>query len=193
MDVSKNLEDKAKKYGASVRDLIMADLVGIGYTENDAYAIAYNGMMPMQVYQIRDAREKTLKKAGYKRALSARLEQQGMNEQLTIDGEDELIDKRKTAKLIMNAALKQPNDSKERIEGLMKYADIMGYKRDNEDIDATENINFFFPLKCNQCPLLTAYNEAVSKKDEIRPVEMGRIIETAQPIMKKAKKKGAED
>lgn len=190
MDVSKNLEDKAKKYGASVRDLIMADLVGIGYTENDAYAIAYNGMMPMQVYQIRDAREKTLKKAGYKRALSARLEQQGMSEHLTFDGEDELIDKRKTAKLIMNAALKQPNDSKERIEGLMKYADIMGYKRDTEDVDTTESISFFFPLKCNQCPLLIAYNESV--KDKIRPVEMGRIIEMAQPIIKKAKKKSAE-
>lgn len=192
MDVSKNLEDKAKKYGASVRDLIMADLVGIGYTENDAYAIAYNGVMPMQVYQVREAREKILKKAGYKRALSARLEQQGMNEHLPVDGEDELIDKRKTAKLIMNAALKQPNDSKERIEGLMKYADIMGYKRDVEDSDATESISFFFPLKCNQCPLLIAYNDAASKKDEIRPVEMGRIIEMAQPIMKKAKKKSAE-
>lgn len=191
MDVSKNLEDKAKKYGASVRELIMADLVGIGYTENDAYAIAYNGVTPMQVYQIREAREKALKKAGYKRALSARLEQQGMSEHLPTDGEDELIDKRKTAKLIMNAALKQPNDSKERIEGLMKYADIMGYKRDTEDVDTTESISFFFPLKCNQCPLLIAYNESV--KDKIRPVEMGRIIEMAQPIIKKAKKKGAED
>ena len=192
MDVSKNLEDKAKKYGASVRDLIMADLVGIGYTENDAYAIAYNGVMPMQVYQIREAREKILKKVGYKRALSARLEQQGISEHMPTEGEDELIDKRKTAKLIMNAALKQPNDSKERIEGLMKYADIMGYKRDVEESDVTENISFFFPLKCNQCPLLIAYNDAQSKKGEIKPVEMGRIIEMAQPILKKAKKKSAE-
>ena len=192
MDVSKNLEDKAKKYGASVRDLVMADLVGIGYTENDAYAIAYNGVMPMQVYQMREAREKALKKAGYKRALSARLEQQGMSEHLPTDGDDELIDKRKTAKLIMNAALKQPNDSKERIEGLMKYADIMGYKKDVEENDVTENISFFFPLKCNQCPLLIAYNETVAKKDEIRPVEMGRIIEMAKPIIKKAKKKSTE-
>lgn len=192
MDVSKNLEDKAKKYGASVRDLIMADLVGIGYSENDAYAIAYNGVTPMQVYQIREAREKALKKAGYKRALSARLEQQGMSEHLPIDGEDELIDKRKTAKLIMTAALKQPNDSKERIEGLMKYADIMGYKKDVEETDATESISFFFPLKCYDCPFLVAYNENVSAKDQIRPVEMGRIIEMAKPIIKKAKKKSAE-
>ena len=66
MDVSKNLEDKAKKYGASVRDMIMADLVGIGYSENDAYAIAYNGVMPMQVYQVREAREKILNKVGYR-------------------------------------------------------------------------------------------------------------------------------
>ena len=192
MDVSKNLEDRAKKYGASVRDLIMADLVGIGYSENDAYAIAYNGMIPMSTFQMRDAREKTLKKAGYKRALSARLEQQGMSDHLPVDGEDELIDKRKTAKLIMTAALKQPNDSKERIEGLMKYADIMGYKKDVEEADATESISFFFPLKCNQCPFLFAYNETASKKDQVRPVEMGRIIEMAQPIIKKAKKKSAE-
>ena len=92
----------------------------------------------------------------------------------------------------MTAALKQPNDSKERIEGLMKYADIMGYKRDAEEVDTTESISFFFPLKCNQCPLLITYNESVSKKDQVRPVEMGRIIEMAQPIIKKAKKKSAE-
>lgn len=192
MDVSKNLEDKAKKFGASVRDMIMADLVGIGYTESDAYAIAFNGVTPMSMYQLREAREKILKKVGYKRALAARLEQQGMSEHLHIDGEDELIDKRKTAKLIMNAAMKQPLDSKERIDGLMKYADIMGYKRDVEESDVTENISFFFPLKCNQCPLLIAYNDAQSAKGEIKPVEMGRIIEMAQPIIKKAKKKSAE-
>ena len=104
----------------------------------------------------------------------------------------ELIDKTQTAKLIMRAALKQPNDSKERIEGLMKYADIMGYKKDVEEADATESISFFFPLKCNQCPFLFAYNETASKKDQVRPVEMGRIIEMAQPIIKKAKKKSAE-
>ena len=192
MDVSKILEDKAKKYGASFRDLIMADLVGIGYSESDAYAIAYCDIMPMQVYQVRDAREKILKKAGYKRALAARLEQQKNIEHLPVEGEDDLMDKRKTAKLIMNAAMKQPLDSKERIDGLMKYADIMGYKRDVEESDVTENISFFFPLKCNQCPLLMAYNDAQSKKGEIKPVEMGRIIEMAQPIIKKAKKKSAE-
>lgn len=192
MDVSKGLEDKAKKYGASFRDLIMADLVGIGYSENDAYAIAYCDVMPIQVYQIRDTREKILKKSGYKRALAARLEQQKNIEHMPTDGEDDLMDKRKTAKLIMNAAMKQPLDSKERIDGLMKYADIMGYKRDVEESDVTENISFFFPLKCNQCPLLIAYNDAQSKKGEVKPVEMGRIIEMAQPIIKKAKKKSAE-
>lgn len=191
MNVSKKLEDQAKKFGASARDLIMADLMGIGYSESDAYAIAYGDIAPSNMYQLRNDREKITKKVGFKRALEARLEQQKSLEHLEIDGED-LMDKRKTAKLIMTAAMKQPLDSKERIDGLMKYADIMGYKRDGEENEITEDIKFFFPLKCYDCPFLITYNENVPTNDQIRPVEMVRIIEMAKPIIKEAKKKSAE-
>gem|GEM_PF-5619585 len=57
----------------------------------------------------------------------------------------------------MTTALKLPPDSKERIEGLMKYSDLMGYKKDEVESDNTDTINFFLPLKCDKCPLLAAY------------------------------------
>ena len=89
----------------------------------------------------------------------------------------------------MKAALKQPSDSKERIEGLMKYSDLMGYKKEEADIDPTENINFFLPMKCDQCPLLYAYNDwlKANGEKEVGAVEMGRIMSISHTIIEAAK------
>ena len=101
----------------------------------------------------------------------------------------ELKDKRETARLILKAAMAQDPESKERIEGLMKYSDLMGYKKE-EVADEIDNINFFFPLKCNQCPLLYAYNEYLQSIGETKmaSVEMPNIIEKAHPILQMARK-----
>ena len=66
-------------------------------------------------------------------------------------------------------------------------------KKENEQgtEDETDAISFFFPAKCNQCPLLYAYNEEMKKNTDsqgkiIRPVEMGRVIRLAQTIIQAA-------
>lgn len=58
----------------------------------------------------------------------------------------------------------------------------MGYKKDEADTYATESIEFFLPLKCDQCPLLRSYNEyrKEHKKRELKPVEMGHVMLRAE-------------
>lgn len=194
MKLSKNKLNEAKRLGIKPEWLIAADLITVGYTEDDAFEISHSLIsMTKSALQNDNIKREMLNSPVFKKALEARME--AHNENATVIGADsELIDKTQTAKLIMRAAMKQPNDSKERIEGLMKYADIMGYKKDDVEAGIDESISFFLPLKCDQCPLLKAYNEEQKKQggETIRPVEMGHVIKTAQQAIKEAKEKSAE-
>lgn len=189
MEISTPKRTEAKKLGHDrVEDLIYADLRVLGYSENDAFAIAYNsiyGSMAGNAYT--SACNKVANDKKIKRLIAKRMEQHKSVASIATDNE-ELMDKTKTARLIMQAAMKQPYDSKERIEGLMKFADIMGYKREEVDENGEETIHFFFPLKCNQCPLLFAYNEFVkaNKGKEVRPIEMNAILAFSQPMIEQA-------
>lgn len=173
-------EKEAKKLGIGNRELVMADLMCIGYTEKDAYAIAFHGPTMAQSSDfISKRRNEKVKNPKFKRALEARKEVHKANGiAVDADVDDELLDKRTTAKLIMSAAMKQPADSKERIEGLMKYSELMRYKSDDVEGSATDNIHFFLPLKCSQCPLFNEYNRKKKASGEapMRPDEMNNLV-----------------
>lgn len=195
MKLSKNKLNEAKRLGIKPEWLIAADLITVGYTEDDAFEISHSLIsITKSALQNDNIKREMLGSPVFRKALEARMD--AHRENAAVIGEDgELIDKTQTAKLIMRAAMKQPNDSKERIEGLMKYADIMGYKKDDVEAGMDESISFFLPLKCDQCPLLKAYNKEMEKQggETIRPVEMGHVIKTAKAAIEKAKKKSAEE
>lgn len=190
MELSPTKTKEANKYKVPVQYLLMADLCALGYTEVDAYNIAYPENSILSLQQNKGIRENILLSAKFKKVAEARYEIINHKQTEKASAKDnELMDKRQTAKLIMTAAMKQPADSKERIEGLMKFSDLMGYKKDDVSTGMAENINFFFPLKCNQCPLLYAYNEEMKKQGEqkTQPVEMERVIRLAHKIIQVAK------
>lgn len=176
---------EAKKLGVSQNQLVMADLCVIGYTESDAFDIAFQEYSTMNADAYRSMKAREISSAKFKRLFQTRLDAHKGSQAITDDSE--LMDKAQAARLIMKAAMKQDAGSKERIEGLMKYADLMGFKGNEVEDSSMENISFFFPLKCNQCPLLMSYNEAMKERGEkeIRPVEMGRVIERAKAVIDK--------
>ena len=188
MELSQTFKKQAKKLGVTEQYLIMADLMSIGYSEMDAYTIAYPENAALSAQQNKSIREKVSSSAKFQALLETKTGS-------TSDGEpteqiDSLLDKNQTAKLIMKAAMEQPANSKERIEGLMKYSDLMGYKKEDTG-DTKDSIIFAFPIKCNQCPLLSTYNEYRKNngEQELRPVEMERIIRQAADIIDKARNK----
>ena len=187
LELSPSFKKQAKKLNVSEAQIIMADLISIGYTENDAYVIAFQENAALSVQTNASIREKILASQKFKALLKARSER-NMSEGVQTETED-LLDKTQTAQLIMQSALKLPVDSKERIEGLMKYSDLMGYKKEDAG-DTKDQIMFAFPIKCYQCPLLHSYNEFRKKngEKELRPVEMDRVIRQADEIIKEAQK-----
>ena len=191
MELSTNKKLEAKKLGASVGELVMADLLSIGYTENDAFTIAFPEYAGLgQQLQLANKRKTTSNMAFKELCEKRRLSNANILEFSGDTADIELIDNEMTAKEILKIAKKMPEGSKERGEMFMKYADLTR-KNDAATNEAMDSFRFYFPVKCNQCPLFYAYNEWVSQKGqrEIRPVEMDGIIRNAAPMIERAKKK----
>lgn len=193
MELSKQKQTEAKKLNVTVQYLVMADLMAVGYSENDAYIIAYPENEGLSVQQNNSIRTNIVESVKFKKLLDNRRTRvkDGVAAPVMLD-EVELVGTEEVMKEILRSAKQQPVGSKERADLFAKYNEI---KTKNEQgvEDDTDNINFVFPLKCNQCPLLYSYNEYLKEHGEveIRAVEMNRIMSLSHKIIQAAK--DAED
>lgn len=191
MDLSSSKKAEAKKLGCSVNELVMADLLSLGYTENDAYLVAYPEDATLSVQYQQANRRKIASRTSFVELCEHRKITNAQTLEFSGDIEEiDLIDSETTAKEILKIARRMPEGSKERGEMFMKYADLTR-KNDAATDEATEQFNFYFPIKCNQCPLFDAYKSYLkqNKQKELRPVEIEAVIRNAAPIMEKARKK----
>ena len=189
MDLSKQKQTEAKKLNVTMQYLVMADLMAIGYSENDAYAIAYPENAALAMQQNNSIRNNIVESVKFKKLLETRRSRvkDGIATPMQLD-EVELVGTEEVLKEILRSAKQQPIGSKERADLYAKYNDIKK-ESEQETSDETDNINFVLPLKCNQCPLLYAYNDYLREHNlqEVRPVEMGRIMSLAHTIIQAAK------
>lgn len=187
--LSKQKENEAKKLGVTIQYLVMADLMAVGYSEEDAFVIAYPENMGRAEHLNSSVRKTVVESAKFNKLLEDRRSRikDGVAAPARLD-EVELVGTEEVMKEILRSAQQQPLGSKERADLFAKYNEI---KTKNEQgiEDDSDNINFVFPLKCNQCPLLYSYNEVMKENGgkEIRPVEMGRVIDMAHTIIQAAK------
>ena len=189
MELSKQKQTEAKKLNAPVQYLVLADLMSVGYSESDAYAIAYPENEGLSVQQNNSIRSNIVESAKFKKLLENRRNRvkDGVAAPVLLD-EVELVGTEEVMKEILRSARQQPVGSKERAELFSKYNEIKT-KTEQGVEDDTDYINFVFPLKCNQCPLLYAYNDYLKQlgEKEVRPVEMGRIMKLTHKIIQAAK------
>ena len=185
MELSKQKQTEAKKLNVTVQYLAMADLMAIGYSEQDAFAIAFPENEALAKQQNDSIRKNIVESAKFKKLLDNRKQRVKDGVATPVELEDvELVSTEEVLKEILRSAKQQPVGSKERADLYAKYNDI---KKENEQgaEDETDTINFYFPLKCSH------YNEEAKKcKDEkgniIRPVEMGRVIKLSKKIIQAA-------
>ena len=191
MELSSAKRMEAKKLGVTVQELIMSDLLSIGYGEVDAYIIAYPEDAALSLMMQQANRKKITSRTKFVELCEQRKVLNSNTLAFSGDTSDiELIDNEMTAKEILKIAKTMPEGSKERGEMFMKYADLTR-KNDAATDEAMDAMQFYFPVKCNQCPLFDSYNTFMreNKRKEIRPVEMDDVIRKAETIMEKAKKK----
>lgn len=190
MDLSPNKTKEARSLKCTVNELVFADLLSIGYTEQDAYILAYPADAALSLRMQKTNMENITRRGKFK-ALCEQVRKKNAST-LSVPSEAggvELIGAEDVAKEILMSAKTQPVGSKERADLMAKYNDI---RKDNEQVteDVTEAIHFYLPVKCHQCPLFTAYNVYLSGRGEaeVRPVEMEGIIRHGDRIVKKIKK-----
>lgn len=187
MELSKQKQQEAKKLGVTVQYLVMADLCAAGYSEADAYEVAFPDNAALAAQQNTSIRKNISESAKFRRLLEERRERLRQYDPVPY-GEIELIGAEETAKEILKVAQKMDQGSKERGEMFMKYADLIRRNEQGTE-DVTDAISFGLPLKCNQCPLLYSYNEEMRRQEdgkEIRPVEMERVIRLSRKIIQAA-------
>lgn len=189
MDLSSPKIREAKKLNVTVQYMVMADLMSVGYSENDAYTVAYPENAALSAQQNNSIRKNIIESVKFKKLLENRRSRvkEGVATPVSLD-EVELVGTEEVLKEILRSAKQQPVGSKERADLYAKYNDI---KKESEQVetDETDNINFFLPAKCHQCPLLYAYNDYLKEhgEKEVKPVEMGRIMYLAHTIIQAAK------
>lgn len=194
LDLSPSMKKQAKKLGCPEQQIVLADLMSIGYSESDAYSIAYPENAGLSAKQNDSIMRNILSTAKFKKVLDERRAniKSGAAIPIPVD-EIELVGTEEVLKEILRSAKQQPTGSKERADLFAKYNDI---KRESEQTvnNEQDSITFAFPIKCYQCPLLFQYNEYRKENGEreLRPVEMERVIKLADSIIKKAKKKEEE-
>lgn len=189
MDLSKQKQTEAKKQNVTVQYLVMADLMAIGYSEADAYVIAYPENIALDIKKSGSIRNSIVESTKFRNLLEDRRARvkEGIATPAMLD-EIELVGTDEVLKEILRSAKQQPLGSKERADLYAKYNDIK--KESEQDMtDETDSINFVFPIKCNQCPLLYAYNDYLKENNlqEVKPVEMGRIMSISHRIIQAAK------
>nr|DAJ98092.1 MAG TPA: hypothetical protein [Caudoviricetes sp.] len=172
MEFSKRVEKEAKKYGVDAQALVMADLLSIGYTTNEAYEIVYqeNGVLNFQ--QNQSIRDGITKSGRFKEMLNDRIGKLSSRVVLS-DGEDiELMSTEDAAKQVLRVAQSLPEGSKERGEMFQKYTELLR-KNSTVDVEPEEDsIRIYLPLKCNDCPLLQEYNEKQKEIEEAKKDSM---------------------
>ena len=190
---SPRLKKEAKRIGCEPNHIILADLLLGGYTESEAYDIAYSEDIAKSAKQIIIDRERVLQSDGYKRAYEDRRESRKYTTEST-----DLRDREKVAR-DLNMLINQTTDPKLKAELLMKLADLQQMKKDASAVD-DDPVQFFLPVSCEKCMLLQQFNEYLSEKNgslpqdeweiELRPDEMQRIIERSDEIIRKMREAG---
>lgn len=185
IELSQQKMTEARKLGVPVQNLIMADLMAIGYPENDAYDIAYPENRSVQKRFHDSMKDDITRSAKFRKLLVQRRDRIKDGSGVSVDMSDiELVGTETVMKEILRSAMQLPIGSKDRADLFVRYNDIK-LKSEVETDEDDDRISFVFPIKCNQCPLLSAYNSTVKANGgrELKPIEMERVIRLAKDII----------
>lgn len=156
MELSARIKREAERRKVPAQTLVMADLMVIGYSINEAYNIAYSENAALPKQQNISIRDNITLAVGFNDLLDER--------KRMIRGADtaEAQNAQQMTKDEVAAQLKAqidllPDGSKEKADVLMKYADLFAMKKEEKKGDDEEIIRVWMPLTCDICPYKKRY------------------------------------
>jgi hypothetical protein len=146
-EYSNALRKEARQHNVPVQQLIMADLMSIGYNKSDAYFIAYNPRTYTS-QAIKTQRDAIAETDAFDDLVQQRT---ASHRDISVKTEEvEMITDVEVAKDILTSARKQPVGSKDRADLMAKYYDIT--KKIGMASDGQEIVHVWLPLTCHICP-----------------------------------------
>lgn len=165
MEVSIRFKKEAKSLNVDFQQVIMADLISIGYSEADAYNIAYPEREVWDVEKNMSSRDGILKDRKFRSMLETRIQRTKSGvvipEKLS---EIQLVSREEALKEILRSARRLPEGSKERGDMFLKYNEQ--YAKLTEQGSNGDSINIYLPLKCLNCQLYLDHIEKVKSEME---------------------------
>jgi len=152
----------AKRMKVEPEMIVFADFLFLGYHEVEAYMMAYPENESLSLSMQKRKRKNIICSNKFKEICSERRELFERTLSVPNDiSEIELIGSEEVAKEILATAKHQTPGSKERADLYAKYYEIIKDAMINmpESTEETDDINFYFPDKCNQCLFLIIYNK----------------------------------
>ena len=163
MVFTEKLKKEAKSAGVEPQSLIMADLLSIGYSESDAYNIAYPEREVWNIEKNMSTRDGILNDKKFKAVLEQRIQRQRSGVMIPQKlSEIELISREESLKEILMAAQKLAIGSKERGDMFIKYQEALAKMQ--ETTGNGDTVNIYLPLKCIKCPLYADFLERKAEK-----------------------------
>lgn len=163
---SKKLAQDAKNYDIGINELVMADLISIGYVKLDAFYIAFPDYQSKSPLEARNVMESIARGDRFKALVRERSKKHGGND-VDIDADnlgDELMDKKQAAKEILRVAQSLPEGSKEKGEMFVKYMETL--RKNDESVDVgNDHLNYYLPLTCSKCSLYKNFKDRKREKE----------------------------
>jgi len=156
MNFSERFKKQAKQYDVAPEQVLMADLIALGYTDAEAYNIAYTEREILDIQKNMSHRDGILADRKFRAMLEARI--QRVKSGVTIPeklSEIELISREEALKEVLRSARRLPEGSKERGEAFLRYNEQ--YAKLTEKSEGGDSVNIYLPLKCIHCQLYADY------------------------------------
>lgn len=153
MIFSQRINKEAEKYAIPAQTLVLADLMAIGYTANEAYNIAYAENASLSKQQNISIRDNITATVDFQMLLKDRTERIKSATPSTAPIEvKELYTKEEIASKLRTQIEQLPDGSKEKADVLMKYADLFAMKKEEKRAEEEDIIRVWIPLTCDICP-----------------------------------------
>lgn len=160
MEYSPRLKREADKHKVPAQTIVMADLMAIGYTESEAYNIAYSENAALTRQQNISIRENITQSIGFADLVKSRQRAAGRAETYEAHEPGSIMPqmtKDEVASQLRAQIELLPDGSKEKADVLMKYADLFSYKKEEKKGEDEEIIRIWMPLTCDICPFKKRY------------------------------------
>lgn len=164
LDYSRKFKTECSKAKLDPQVRAMAELMVQGWTPQDAYiAVGFNKPALSDEYN-KSQIEKYITDTDFNVYMESRRKsiKRGILKQYTSESEEEeeevkvkLMTKEEILQQALQSALSLPVNDKNRVEILMKYADLAQLKRDTNEGEE-QLIHYYLPLTCNNCSLYLA-------------------------------------